>query len=107
MKASRPIADASLIFDDEGIAAYLAKVYDYDWNTLANRPSDQGAPARSPRKARRPPQGFKRERFSTVFDDEGRLRAAAGVRSGRQLPEGWRRTTIDRRPRRCPRSNST
>ena len=27
--------DASLIFDDEEIAAYLAKVYDYDWNRLA------------------------------------------------------------------------
>ena len=27
--------DASLIFDDEEIAAYLAEVYDYDWNTLA------------------------------------------------------------------------
>ena len=27
--------DASLIFDDPEIAAYLADVYDYDWNTLA------------------------------------------------------------------------
>ena len=40
--------DASLIFDDEKIAAYLAEVYDYDWNTLATahptkaRPRGQG-----------------------------------------------------------------
>src|SRR5581483_8582636 len=27
--------DASLIFDDEEIAKYLARVYDYDWNNLA------------------------------------------------------------------------
>ena len=38
--------DASLIFDDEEIAAYLAEVYDYDWNTLGHRAPDQGAPAR-------------------------------------------------------------
>jgi len=53
------------------IAAYLAKVYGYDWNTLANRPSDQGAPRASPRKARRRRPASSASRSSTVFDDEG------------------------------------
>jgi len=32
----KPNCDASLIIDHEEIAAYLAKVYDYDWTRLAN-----------------------------------------------------------------------
>ena len=46
--------DASLIFDDPEIAAYLAGVYDYDWNTLAtaHRPNRVHA-SRSPAKLHR------------------------------------------------------
>lgn len=62
--------DASLIFDDEGIAAYLAKVYDYDWNTLATAHPTKTRP-RVAQDGEETPPGFKRERFSTVFDDEG------------------------------------
>ena len=60
--------DASLIFYDEEIADYLAKVYEYDWDRLATaKPS-----ARQPRVAREgepTPAGFKRVPFSTVFED--------------------------------------
>ena len=60
--------DASLIFYDEEIAQYLAQVYDYDWNRLAN-----GKPAAArPRialKGEPTPTGFKRVPFSAVFDD--------------------------------------
>jgi len=60
--------DASLIFDDEEIARYLADVYDYDWNRLATAhptpprtrvaEDDEAAPA-----------GFQRVPFSAVFED--------------------------------------
>src|SRR5262249_20236181 len=36
--------DASLIFDDEEIAGYLAQVYDYDWNRLATAHPTQARP---------------------------------------------------------------
>lgn len=60
--------DASLIFFDEDIAGYLAKVYEYDWNRLATaKPS-----ARQPRVAsgdEPTPPGFKRVPFSAVYED--------------------------------------
>jgi hypothetical protein len=62
--------DASLIFDDEEIAAYLAKVYDYDWNTLATAHPTKARP-RVAEEGEETPPGFKRVPFSTVFDDEG------------------------------------
>ncbi|HEY5312856.1 MAG TPA: phospholipase D-like domain-containing protein, partial [Pirellulales bacterium] len=60
--------DASLIFYDEEIAGYLAKVYDYDWERLARakptptrpRVAHPGAPT---------PHGFHRQSFSAVFED--------------------------------------
>jgi hypothetical protein len=60
--------DASLIFDDEEIAAYLADVYDFDWEHLATahptparpRVADEGEAA---------PPGFQKVAFSAVFDD--------------------------------------
>jgi phosphatidylserine/phosphatidylglycerophosphate/cardiolipin synthase-like enzyme len=62
--------DASLIFDDLGIAAYLAKVYDYDWNTLATAHPTKSRP-RVAKDGEATPPGFKRVPFSQVFDDEG------------------------------------
>jgi phosphatidylserine/phosphatidylglycerophosphate/cardiolipin synthase-like enzyme len=60
--------DASLIFYDKEIAAYLAEVYDYDWERLAAaKPT-----ARQPRLARvgeRTPKGFTRVPLSAVFED--------------------------------------
>jgi hypothetical protein len=60
--------DASLIFDDEEIAAYLAEVYEYDWDRLATA---HPTPAR-PRVAEEgevAPPGFQKVAFSAVFDD--------------------------------------
>jgi PLD-like domain len=62
--------DASLIFDDEEIAAYLAKVYDYDWTTLATAHPAKARP-RVAKEGEATPDGFERVPFSTVFDDEG------------------------------------
>jgi phospholipase D-like protein len=62
--------DASLIFDDEEIAAYLAKVYDYDWNTLATAHPAKARP-RVARDGEETPAGFRRASLSEVFDDEG------------------------------------
>jgi phosphatidylserine/phosphatidylglycerophosphate/cardiolipin synthase-like enzyme len=62
--------DASLIFDDEEIAAYLAKVYDFDWNTLATAHPTKARP-RVAEEGEATPEGFERVPFSTVFDDEG------------------------------------
>ncbi len=62
--------DASLIFDDEGIAAYLAKVYDYDWTTLATAHPTKSRP-RVAKDGEETPAGFRRASFSEVFDDEG------------------------------------
>jgi hypothetical protein len=62
--------DASLIFDDLGVAAYLAKVYDYDWNTLATAHPTKSRP-RVAADGEETPPGFKRVPFSQVFDDEG------------------------------------
>jgi hypothetical protein len=60
--------DASLIFDDEEIANYLAEVYDYDWNRLATAHPTQKQP-RVARDGVKPPQGFRRVPFSAVFED--------------------------------------
>jgi hypothetical protein len=58
--------DASLIFDDEEIAAYLADVYDYDWNTLATA---QKAKPRVAEAGEETPKGFRRVPFTAVFED--------------------------------------
>ena len=60
--------DASLIFDDEEIANYLADVYDYDWNRLATAHPTQKRP-RVAGHGEEAPQGFKRVPFSAVFED--------------------------------------
>ena len=60
--------DASLIFDDEEIAQYLAQVYDYDWGRLATAHPAQKRP-RLARPGEAPPAGFKRVPFSAVFED--------------------------------------
>ena len=60
--------DASLIFDDEEIAQYLAQVYDYDWGRLATAHPTQKRP-RVARAGEATPPGFKRVPFSAVFED--------------------------------------
>ena len=60
--------DASLIFDDEEIAAYLAEVYDYDWNTLATAHPTKTRP-RVAKDGEETPAGFSRVAFSSVFED--------------------------------------
>ena len=60
--------DASLIFDDPEIAAYLAGVYDYDWNTLATAHPTESRP-RVAKPGEAAPAGFKRVLFSAVFED--------------------------------------
>jgi phosphatidylserine/phosphatidylglycerophosphate/cardiolipin synthase-like enzyme len=60
--------DASLIFDDVEIAAYLAEIYDYDWNTLATAHPTKTRP-RVAKDDEDTPAGFKRVAFSSVFED--------------------------------------
>ena len=60
--------DASLIFDDEEIAAYLADVYDYDWTTLATAHPTKAKP-RVAEAGEETPKGFKRVPFTAVFED--------------------------------------
>jgi hypothetical protein len=60
--------DASLIFDDAEIAAYLAQVYDYDWNTLATAHPTKARP-RVAKDGEATPAGFDRVAFSAVFED--------------------------------------
>ena len=60
--------DASLIFDDQEIAAYLAEIYDYDWNTLATAHPTKARP-RVAKDDEATPAGFKRVAFSSVFED--------------------------------------
>lgn len=60
--------DASLIFDDAEIAAYLARVYDYDWKTLATAHPTKARP-RVAKPGEEAPTGFKRVPFSAVFED--------------------------------------
>lgn len=60
--------DASLIFDDEEVAAYLAEIYDYDWNTLATAHPTKARP-RIAKDNEETPSGFKRVSFSSVFED--------------------------------------
>ena len=60
--------DASLIFDDEDIASYLAEVYEYDWNKLATAHPTLSRPRVAGQDEETPP-GFKRVPFSAVFED--------------------------------------
>lgn len=60
--------DASLIFDDEEIAAYLADVYQYDWDRLATAHPAKARP-RVAKPGEKTPKGFKRVPFSSVFED--------------------------------------
>jgi phosphatidylserine/phosphatidylglycerophosphate/cardiolipin synthase-like enzyme len=60
--------DASLLFFDEEIAAYLAKVYDYDWRRLATAKPTPTRP-RVARPGQAAPRGSRRAPFSTVFED--------------------------------------
>jgi hypothetical protein len=60
--------DASLIFDDPEIAAYLAQVYDYDWSTLATAHPTKARPRVAKGDEQAPP-GLKRVAFSDVFED--------------------------------------
>jgi phosphatidylserine/phosphatidylglycerophosphate/cardiolipin synthase-like enzyme len=60
--------DASLIFDDQEIAEYLAQVYDYDWDTLATAHPTHKRP-RVAQEGEATPQGFKRASFAEVFED--------------------------------------
>ena len=60
--------DASLIFHDAEIAEYLAKVYDYDWTTLATAHPTKIRP-RVAKDDEETPPGFKRVPFSAVFED--------------------------------------
>jgi hypothetical protein len=62
--------DASLIFDDEEIAAYLAKVYDYDWTTLATAHPTKSRP-RVAKDGEATPAGFKRVPFSAASEEDG------------------------------------
>jgi hypothetical protein len=62
--------DASLIFDDEEIAAYLAKVYDYDWTTLATAHPTKARP-RVAKDGEPTPPGFKRVPFSAASEEDG------------------------------------
>jgi hypothetical protein len=60
--------DASLIFNDPEIAAYLAGIYDHDWKKLATAHPTKARP-RVARAGEEPPPGFKRVPFSAVFED--------------------------------------
>jgi hypothetical protein len=60
--------DASLIFYDEEVAAYLAEVYEHDWDRLA-RPRAAPPPVRVAREGAQPPDGFRRASFAEVFED--------------------------------------
>jgi hypothetical protein len=60
--------DASLIFDDEEIARYLAEIYQHDWDKLATAHPTKSRPRVAP-EGEEPPAGFKRVAFSAVFED--------------------------------------
>jgi hypothetical protein len=60
--------DASLIFDDQEIADYLAEVYEYDWDTLATAHPTRSQPRVAGTDEATPP-GFKRVSFGAVFED--------------------------------------
>jgi phosphatidylserine/phosphatidylglycerophosphate/cardiolipin synthase-like enzyme len=60
--------DASLLFEDEEIAKYLAEVYDYDWERLATAHPTAKRP-RVARDGEATPPGFRRVPFSAVFED--------------------------------------
>jgi phosphatidylserine/phosphatidylglycerophosphate/cardiolipin synthase-like enzyme len=60
--------DASLIFDDQEIAEYLAQVFDYDWNRLATGHPTQKRPRIAHAGEATPPR-FKRVPFSAVFEE--------------------------------------
>lgn len=68
--------DASLIFDDEEIAAYYAEAFEIDWlranpirpKKFANRPKDESVIFEAVGAA--PPPGFRRMRLSELMKDE-------------------------------------
>jgi len=62
--------DASLIFNDVEIAAYLSKVYDYDWKNLATAHPTKARP-RVAKEGEPTPPGFKRVPVSAVADEDG------------------------------------
>jgi len=62
--------DASLIFDDAEIATYLAKVYDYDWTTLATAHPAKARP-RVAKDGEPTPPGFNRVPASSVMEEDG------------------------------------
>lgn len=60
--------DASLIFYDEEVAAYLAGVFAYDWDRLATaHPTPPRV--RVARAGEEPPAGFRRAAYSEVFEE--------------------------------------
>lgn len=62
--------DASLIFNDAEIAAYLATVYDYDWTTLATAHPAKARP-RVARDGEPTPAGFTRVPSSSAMEEDG------------------------------------
>jgi hypothetical protein len=60
--------DASLIFYDKEVAAYLAQVYEYDWDRLATAKPTATRP-RVAKPGEATPHGHKRVPFSAVFED--------------------------------------
>jgi phosphatidylserine/phosphatidylglycerophosphate/cardiolipin synthase-like enzyme len=61
--------DASFIFADAEIAAYLAEIYDYDWTTLATAHPTKSRP-RLAQAGEETPKGFKRVPFSAVLEED-------------------------------------
>jgi hypothetical protein len=60
--------DASLIFHDEEVAAYLCEIYRHDWDTLATAKPTAARP-RIARPGEATPDGFRRVPFSADFED--------------------------------------
>ena len=60
--------DASLIFYDEEVAGYLAKVYEYDWDRLATAKPTATRP-RVAKPGEATPKGHKRVPASAVLED--------------------------------------
>jgi len=60
--------DASLIFYDEDIADYLAKIYEYDWELLA-RAKPASTQPRVAREGEPTPPGYNRVPYTAVYED--------------------------------------
>ncbi|ATQ67860.1 MULTISPECIES: phospholipase D-like domain-containing protein [Methylosinus] len=60
--------DASLVFDDEEIAQYLAEIYDYDWDNLATAHPAASRP-RVAHSGDPTPAGMRRVSYSAVYDE--------------------------------------